>query len=159
MKIDFKKLIISVVVCQLAGVVGSVFTFSSISNWYVYLNKPSFNPPNWIFGPVWTVLFLLMGISLYIIWNNKAILQKNKKREAINIFVFQLFLNVLWTLLFFGLKSPALAFFEITVLWMTIFITIFKFKKFSSLAAWLLIPYLLWVSFASVLNFALWALN
>ncbi|OIO19176.1 MAG: TspO protein [Candidatus Magasanikbacteria bacterium CG1_02_32_51] len=159
MKIDFKKLIISVVVCQLAGVVGSVFTFSSISNWYVYLNKPSFNPPNWIFGPVWTVLFLLMGISLYIIWNNKAILQKNKKREAINIFVFQLFLNVLWTLLFFGLKSPALAFFEITVLWMTIFITIFKFKKFSSRAAWLLIPYLFWVTFASILNFALWALN
>lgn len=159
MKIDFKKLLISIAGPLLVGLLGSLFTASSITTWYVTLNKPSFNPPNWIFGPVWTILFLLMGISAYIVWDKRPIFQERKKKQALQMFVLQLVFNLLWSLAFFGLKSPALAFFEITVLWAAIVITIFKFKKFSNLAAWLLVPYLLWVTFASVLNFAIWGLN
>jgi len=100
-----------------------------------------------------------MGVSVYIVWNKKALFQEKNKREALQIFVLQLLFNVLWTLLFFGLENIVLAFFEITVLWVTILITIFKFKKFSSLASWLLVPYLLWVSFATILNFAFLVMN
>jgi translocator protein len=154
-KINYFKLISSIVICQFAGILGSFFTVSSISTWYVTLNKPFFNPPNWIFGPVWITLYLLMGISLYLIWHNNT----NDSKPAWVVFFIQLGLNALWSLLFFGLKSPLLAFIEITFLWLFIVLTILFFYPHSKTASYLLIPYLLWVSFASVLNFSIFYLN
>lgn len=148
-------LIASVVVCQLAGILGSFFTITSINSWYSLLNKPFFNPPNWIFGPVWTTLYLMMGISLYLIIINKS---KNKKL-AYYFFTAQLILNSLWSIIFFGLKSPFFAFLEIIILWCAILLTIIKFYKISKPASYLLMPYLAWVSFAAVLNLAIYFLN
>ena len=147
----------SIIICQLAGIIGSVFTTSSIPGWYANINKPSFNPPNWVFAPVWTTLYLLMGISLYLIWRN-GLSDKNVKIAFI-VFIFQLVLNALWSILFFGLQSPFLAFIEIVFLWIAILISIILFFRISRIAAYLLIPYILWVSFASVLNFSIWRLN
>ena len=146
------KLVISILVCQLAGVVGSIFTINSVSGWYLELVKPSFNPPSWIFSPVWITLFLLMGISLYLVWIKKA-------KIAMVFFGIQLFFNILWSVLFFGLKSPLLAFIDIIILWIFIFITIIKFYKVSRISVYLLLPYILWVSFAAVLNFFIFILN
>ncbi|MGA1197518.1 MAG: TspO/MBR family protein, partial [Candidatus Latescibacterota bacterium] len=151
MNINYFKLIFSIVICQLAGVIGSFFTVSSVSTWYVTLNKPFFNPPNWLFGPVWITLYFLMGISLYLIWNN---VDKDTKSARI-VFFIQLGLNTLWSLLFFGLKSPFLAFIEIIVLWLFILLNILFFYQKSKAASYLLIPYFVWVSFASVLNFSI----
>lgn len=155
MNINYFKLIFSIVICQLAGVIGSFFTVSSVSTWYVTLNKPFFNPPNWLFGPVWITLYFLMGISLYLIWNN---VDKDTKSARI-VFFIQLGLNTLWSLLFFGLKSPFLAFIEIIVLWLFILLNILFFYQKSKAASYLLIPYFVWVSFASVLNFSIFYLN
>jgi benzodiazapine receptor len=151
------KLIISILVCQGAGVIGSVFTSPAIPTWYASLEKPSFNPPNWIFAPVWTLLFLLMGISLYLIWERG--LENKKVRTAIFIFSVQLALNIVWSVIFFGLQAPLYAFVEIIILWLAILITIISFYKISKLAAFLLLPYILWVSFASILNFSIMILN
>ena len=147
---NLKKFILSILIVQLAGVIGSFATYTSVKTWYLLLNKPFFNPPSWIFAPVWTFLFLLMGFSLYLVWNKKN-----------NLFWFwvQLLLNILWSYLFFGLQSPALAFYEIILLWITIVITISKFWKYNKIASYLLLPYLFWVSFASILNFAICRLN
>lgn len=148
------KLIISILICQLAGFIGSIFTTPSISTWYALLEKPSFTPPNYIFSPVWITLFLLMGISLYLI------LEKVKIREkAVIIFSIQLVLNVLWSVIFFGLKYPLFAFFEIIILFIFILLTIINFYKISKVSSYLLIPYLLWVGFASVLNLGIIILN
>lgn len=155
MSIKIPQLLLSIGLCLGAGVLGSVFTTSAIPAWYATLNKPVFSPPNWIFGPVWTTLYILMGISLYLVWTSKGKLKHN----AINLFFIQLGLNVLWSILFFGLKNPALALAEIIALWVTIFLTIKYFYPVSRLAAYLLIPYLLWVSFASILNLAIVLLN
>jgi len=132
--------------------VGSIFTTPAIPGWYATLQKPSFSPPNFLFAPVWTTLYILMGISLALILNKK-------NKTAIIFFVVQLVLNSLWSILFFGLKSPKLAFVEIIFLWLAILITILKFFKISKLAGWLFVPYLLWVSFASVLNLTIVKLN
>ncbi len=156
MRIQYFRLIASLVICQLAGFVGSFFTTPAIPGWYASLEKPSFNPPNWLFSPVWIFLFVLMGITLYILW------QKGEKREsriALIFFFIQLGLNILWSLLFFGLKSPMLAFVEIILLWIFILLTITKASKVSRATVFLLLPYILWVSFAAVLNFFLWRLN
>lgn len=154
-KIKYLKLLFSLAICQLTGIIGSFFTITSLSNWYLTLNKPSFNPPNWIFGPVWTILYLLMGISLYLIWKNY-----NKiSRTAIILFSIQLTLNLLWTILFFGLKNVLFAFIEIIILWIFILLTIITFYKQSKTAAFLLIPYIVWVSFAAILNFSILYLN
>ncbi len=147
---DIPKLIYAIIICQLAGFVGSLFTSSAIPVWYASLQKASFNPPNWIFGPVWTLLFLLMGVSLYLIWI---------KKKIPNIFWIQLGLNVLWSILFFGFKSPLLAFIDIIALWAAIFLTIKAFYKISRTASYLLIPYILWVSFAALLNIMIVILN
>jgi benzodiazapine receptor len=155
MKVDIKKLIISIIGVQLAGIIGSVFTSSSITSWYATINKPSFNPPNWIFGPVWTILYLMMGISFYLIWVN----YDKKSKNAVIIFGVQLLLNTLWSILFFGLQSPLFAFIEIIILWIAILVTIILFYKVSKKAAILLVPYILWVSFAAVLNFSIWLIN
>ncbi|MGM5488579.1 MAG: TspO/MBR family protein [Nanobdellota archaeon] len=152
--VNYFRLIASLIICQLAGIIGSVFTVSSVSTWYVTLAKPVFNPPGWVFGPVWTVLYLLMGISLYLVWNNK-----NRTTKALVIFAVQLVLNSLWSILFFGLQSPLIAFIEIIVLWVAIVASIVQFYRISRPAAYLLIPYLLWVSFAAVLNLSIVLLN
>lgn len=149
------KLLISILVCQAAGGVGAIFTVPAISGWYKSLQKPFFNPPDWIFSPVWIFLFLLMGISLYLVWNRG--LRENKK--AIIIFGIQLVLNIFWSIIFFGLKSPGFAFWEMIILWLAILATIISFYKISKTAGLLLVPYILWVSFALILNLFLWQLN
>jgi tryptophan-rich sensory protein len=155
MKINYWKLITSIVIAQLAGVIGSVFTSSGVKTWYPELIKPAFNPPSWVFGPVWVTLFLMMGIALYIVWESKA----KKKTGALTIFGIQLALNTAWSLLFFGLRSPLAAFIEIIFLWTAILATIITFYRISKTSAYLLLPYILWVSFAAVLNLSLFILN
>ncbi len=150
------KLIISIVGCEIIGVAATPFTLSAIPTWYSRLNKPSFSPPNWIFGPVWTVLYLTMGISLYFVWRKKP----NKKiRIALLYFLMQLTFNFIWSILFFGFRSPILGIIDIVVLWVAILLTIIKFYKIEKISAWLLVPYLFWVSFATVLNFSILILN
>ncbi len=156
-KINYFKLLASLFLCQFAGAVGSVFTASSLKDWYILLAKPVFNPPSWVFFPVWTLLYTLMGISLYIVWEKG--LQNKEVRIGLIIFGIQLFLNSLWSFLFFGLRTPYYAFIEIIFLWITILLTIFQFRKISKTASYLLVPYILWVSFASLLNYYLWILN
>jgi len=151
------KLVVSIVICQLAGFIGSLLTTPSISTWYASLNKPSFNPPNWVFAPVWTTLFVLMGISVYLVWNQG--LQNAPVKRALIIFLVQLGLNVFWSFLFFKLQSPTYAFMEITVLWIAIALTIVAFFRISRPAAFLLIPSIVWVSFAAVLNSSIARLN
>lgn len=160
MKIKIKswpKLLLSILIAQGAGIIGSVFTTSEINNWYRGIIKPSFNPPNWLFGPVWTLLFLLMGISLYLIWIAHG--KEKIKEKAVAIFIAQLVLNIFWSVLFFGLHQPGLAFLEIIILALAILTNIYYFSKLDKYAAYLLVPYILWVSFAAILNFAIWRLN
>ncbi len=154
---DIFKLVASIVICEFAGIIGSVFTVPSISAWYINLTKPEFAPPNWVFAPVWTILFALMGISFFLIWR-QDVNRKNVK-IALGIFAGQLVLNILWSIIFFGLRNPFGAFIEIVFLWLAIIATILSFVKISKFAAWLLLPYLLWVSFAAYLNFSIWNLN
>jgi translocator protein len=151
------QLILCLLIPLAAGFVGSAFTTPSIPTWYAALNKPSFNPPNWIFAPVWTTLFILMGIALFIVW--KKGIKTPGVKAAIVIFAVQLVLNTGWSLLFFGLHSPFYAFIEIIFLWLAIALTIVSFWKLSPAASLLLVPYLCWVSFASYLNFTVWRLN
>lgn len=148
------KLVLSVVVAQFAGVIGSFFTSNSVSTWYVTINKSPLNPPNWIFGPVWITLYFLIGLSLYLIWQAKG-----EKRMAFIFFWTQLALNSLWSILFFGLQMPLLAFVEIIILWVAIVFTMYFGYKVSKASAYLLIPYLLWVSFAAFLNLSIVLLN
>jgi tryptophan-rich sensory protein len=151
------RLIVSILACQAAGMVGSIFTVQSIPAWYASLQKPWFSPPNWLFAPAWLSFYTLMGISLYIVWSRG--LKKKTVRAAIKIFAVQLVLNSLWSILFFGLQSPLYALMEIVVLWCAILYTIVKFYKISRNAGLILLPYLLWVSFAAVLNFSVWMPN
>ncbi len=150
------KLIISLLIPQLAGGLGSVFTAISVKDWYLTLEKPAINPPAWVFGPVWTMLFLLMGYALYLVW-----IDESGKRRTLAYLVFgiQMILNILWSIIFFGLHSPGGALFEMIFLWLAILATIIAFAKISRLAAWLLAPYILWVSFAGYLNYSIWILN
>jgi tryptophan-rich sensory protein len=156
-KTDLLKLILSIVICQAAGFIGSLFTSRSIPTWYAGLKRPSFAPPNWVFSPVWITLFVLMGISLYLVW--RMLPKGENVRTAIILFAVQIVLNMLWSIIFFGLQSPFAAFVEIIFLWMAILLTIIVFFRVSTIAAALLIPYILWVSFAAVLNFFFWKLN
>ena len=155
--IDILKLVASIILCQLAGLIGSLATVPAIPTWYESLKKPFFNPPNWIFGPVWTGLYALMGVSLFLAW------QRRKDNSQVNIalvfFFLQLMLNVLWSIAFFGLRSPLLGLMDIVLLWTAILLTIRKFLNISRAAALLLVPYILWVSFAVLLNLSLWVLN
>lgn len=155
--INFLKLLGSVLLCQLAGAIGSVFTASSLENWYLLLEKPTFTPPAWVFFPAWVTLYTLMGISFYLIWEKG--LQREGVKVALLIFGVQLVLNALWSFLFFGLKSPYYAFLGIILLWLAIFLTIVKFREISKTASYLLLPYILWVSFAMLLNYYIWILN
>ncbi len=154
---DILKLILSVVICQAAGFLGSLATTPSIGTWYKTLAKPSFNPPNAVFGPVWITLYLMMSIALFLVWKQGSVTKGVK--PALIIFFVQLALNTLWSILFFGLHQPGWAFLEIIILWLFILLALLLFWRLSWAAGILLLPYLLWVSFASVLNFALWRLN
>ena len=154
---DISRLVVAIFVCQMAGVVGSAFTRPSISSWYAALRKPTFTPPNWLFGPVWISLFLLMGISAYLIWSKG--IQNREVIIALSIFGIQLVLNILWSFFFFKLQSPFYAFIEILMLWLAILLTIIYFFKISRTASFLLFPYIFWVSFAAILNFYIWRLN
>ncbi len=151
------KLIIAIVVSELAGVIGSLFTVSAIPTWYAGLVKPALNPPAWVFGPVWTTLFALMGIAAFLVW--KKGLDRRDVRIALGIFIGQLVLNTLWSIIFFGLHSPGWALIDITLLWLAILGTIIVFYKISRPAMFLLLPYILWVSFAGYLNYSIWTLN
>jgi benzodiazapine receptor len=151
------KLITSIVICQLAGVIGSIFTTPAISTWYAALKKPVFTPPNWVFSPAWITLFVLMGISAFLVWNKG--LSDQRVKIALSIFVAQLILNALWSAMFFGLRSPLAGLIEIAVLWIAILLSILYFFKVSEIAGILLLPYILWVSFAAILNFSIWRLN
>jgi len=157
MKLNFPRLLVSIFMCQLAGIIGSIATYPSIPGWYASLDKPWFTPPNWVFGPVWITLFTLMGVSLYMVWDKG--LKKEETRTAIKVFGAQLSLNALWSILFFGLRNPLLAFIEILPLWISIAISMLLFYRISRPAGILLVPYLAWVSLASMLNYYMWILN
>ena len=151
------KFIASIIICQSAGVFGSMATFEAVPGWYITLEKPFFAPPNWIFGPVWIILYFLMGVSLYIVWKDEL---KSKTRNVFFVvFAIQLILNALWSLLFFGLKSPLLGLIDILILDVMLVVTIFYAKRVSKYAAMLLIPYMVWIIIASVLNYAILVLN
>jgi len=141
----------------MAAILGSILTIPAIPTWYAGLRKPGLAPPNWVFAPVWTILYLLMGISFFFILNVGP--ERRQVRKPVVIFGVQLGLNILWSYLFFGMQSPLLGLIGIVALWMMIVLTIVSFFKVSKLAAMLLVPYLIWVSFASYLNYALLILN
>lgn len=155
MKINLPKLVASIVLCLGVGAIGSIFTAPAIGTWYSTLHKPSFSPPNFLFAPVWTALYILMGVSLYLLWTSK----KKGKEKAIRLFLIQLALNFFWSLIFFGMHSPKVAFIEIIFLWVYIFLTIRASLTVSKIAAYLLYPYLFWVSFATLLNLFIALLN
>ena len=154
---DFFKLLVTIGGSLFMGGIGSVFTVSAIPNWYAALQKPELSPPNWVFAPVWTVLYVLMGIAAYLVWR-KGFEVKGVK-TALALFCIQLVLNGLWSIAFFGVQSPLIALGVITLLWLAILFTTIAFFKISRVSAALLLPYLLWVSFASYLNYTIWALN
>ena len=155
--IELPRLILSILICQAAGALGSIFTSSSVSTWYPTLTKPDFTPPGWVIGLVWIILFTLMGISLFVVWQRGT--GRTEVKSALFIFAAQLVVNVLWSWAFFGLRSPLFGLEVIAVLWILILLTIVKFWQISRIAALLLIPYILWVSFAAFLNFTIWRLN
>jgi benzodiazapine receptor len=151
------KLILALATCQIAGLIGSLFTTPAIAGWYAALEKPGFTPPNWVFSPVWISLFVLMAVAAFMVWD-KGFSVKGVK-VALAFFGVQLLLNVLWSVLFFGFRSPFLAFVEIVALWFAITVTALTFYRVSKPAAFLLIPYLLWVSLAAALNYGILRLN
>ncbi len=154
------KFVISIIVCESVGIIGSFFTFSSVTNWFPTLVKPWFSPPSWLFGPVWIIMYFLMGLSLYIIWNSKAELSKQKYRKQFFIlFGIQLILNALWSFLFFGLKNPIYGLIDILFLDIVVAMTIIYAYRVSKYAAILLAPYMVWITFATLLNFEIVLLN
>lgn len=148
---------VAVLICELAGIAGSLFTAPAIAGWYAGLTKPAFNPPNWLFAPVWTSLYALMGLAAWLVYDKGA--RRDDVKRALFVFVVQLILNVLWSIMFFGAHQILGAFVIIVALWTLILGTILRFLKISKAAAYLLVPYLLWVSFATVLNASLYVLN
>ncbi len=149
------KLIVSLLLPQIAGGLGAFFTLSSVQSWYLTLNKPSWNPPSWLFGPVWTTLYVLMGIACFLIWKS----EHPRKKQVLTLYFLQLFLNFLWSPAFFGAQNPMLGILVIVPLWACILACIFFFRTINVWAAVLMIPYLIWVSFATVLNATIWWLN
>lgn len=151
------KFIISIAIPLAVGWTGSYFTTPEIGGWFQTIQKPSWNPPNNVFGPVWTTLYVLMGIALFLVW--KAVAAPARKQWAMGIFFLQLLLNFAWSILFFNQHQIGWALVDIAALWLCILITIFAFAKINKAAAWLLVPYISWVSFASILNYTIWILN
>lgn len=146
------------VTCVAVGALSGFATQSSVDTWFQTLEKPIFNPPSWVFGPVWTTLYIMMGVAGGIVWG-KIETHRDEVKKALLFFIIQLALNALWSILFFGLRNPLLALIEIVVLWLMIYETYLKFSKIDKNAGYLFIPYLAWVSFATVLNGSIWWLN
>jgi translocator protein len=154
---DVLRLFFSLAACFSAGFIGSIFTGDSVRSWYPLLLKPSFTPPSWLMAPVWFLLYILMGISAFLIWRKGV--RDFQVKESMIIFVIQLLLNILWSYAFFGLRSPLYGLIVIVPLWTAILLTIINFHRISKTAAFLLIPYSVWISYATVLNFAIYILN
>ncbi|MFV8345965.1 TspO/MBR family protein [Flavobacterium sp. ZB4P13] len=152
------RILAVVVTCLAIGYFSGMVTKSSIETWYPTLIKPSFNPPNWVFAPVWSMLYVMMGVAAGLVWD-RIEAEKEVVKKALVFFAIQLALNALWSYLFFGLHNPMLAGLEIIVLWLMIFETYIQFAKINKIAGYLLLPYLAWVSFAAVLNGSIWWLN
>lgn len=148
--------LISIGFAQLAGIIGSLFTASSVQTWYVTLTKPVWNPPTWLFGPVWLSLYTLMGIASYLVWRRREVVGA---KTALVVYGIHLLFNTLWSILFFGLKNPAIAFAGIVVLLALILVTTVLFWRIQKWAGVLMLPYIAWVAFASVLNYSIWQLN
>lgn len=158
--LSFKKstnLLISILIAELAGVVGSVYTASSIPAWYGGLQKPWWTPPDWIFGPVWITLYALMGVSAYLVWEVRH--RKKEAEGALLLYGVHLFFNSLWSLIFFGLQNIGLALMEIFLLWILIIFVMISFFKVMRIAGWVFVPYLIWVSFAMLLNYSLFSMQ
>ena len=151
------RFVVSIVACQCAGLIGSIFTTPAIPTWYATLEKPFFTPPNWLFAPAWVTLYVLMGIAAFLVWHKG--LREEGVKPALVMFLVQLVLNALWSVVFFGLKSPVGGAVAIIILWVAILFTILRFFRLSVAAGSLLIPYILWVSFAAALNISIWILN
>jgi tryptophan-rich sensory protein len=154
---DIVKFVVSVVVCMAAGYIGSMFTRPAIATWYTFLRKPPFTPPDWVFAPVWTLLYFLMAVALFVVWRRGF--YRWDVRLGMLAFLGQLVLNVCWSFVFFGLASPLYGLFTIGALWMAILVTIIFFSKVSRKAGLLLVPYLAWVSYAALLNLFIWIMN
>lgn len=154
---NWVKLVISLALPQIAGLSGALFTETGEGSWYQSIQKPEWNPPGWVFGPVWTTLYVLMGIAFYLVWKSEA--PAKKKRPALAFWIVQLIFNFLWTIIFFNGHEIFYAFAEIVALWLAILITIFLFARISKPAAWLMVPYISWVSFAALLNYTIFQLN
>ena len=154
---DLRALISCILVCEAAGGAAAIVTTGAVKTWYPTLRKPSFNPPSWIFAPVWTALYLMMGVSLFLTRRKRP--RDAWEIAALRLFALQLLLNALWSVIFFGLKSPRAAFIEIAALWVALLLTIRAMYHVSRAGALLLLPYLLWVGFAAMLNLAIWRLN
>ncbi|MGX7666901.1 TspO/MBR family protein [Flavobacterium pedocola] len=152
------KVLMVVATCLCVGYFSGIITKESITTWYPTLEKPGFNPPNWVFAPVWTTLYIMMGVAAGLVWN-KMDTDRINVRKGLQFFAIQLTLNFLWSYLFFGLHNPLLALAELALLWLMIYETFVVFKRVDKLAGWLLIPYLIWVSFAGILNAAIFWLN
>jgi benzodiazapine receptor len=152
------RIVVVLMTCLVVGYLSGMVTRDSITTWYPKLVKPSFNPPNWIFAPVWTILYIMMGVAGGMVWNRMEQDAENVKK-AFMFFIIQLALNAIWSLLFFYLHNPFLSLIEIVLLWLLIFETYTQFKKIDKVAGMLLVPYLAWVSFAMVLNGSIWWLN
>lgn len=152
------KILTVVVTCLAVGYFSGIVTRSAIVDWYPTLIKPSFNPPNWVFAPVWTLLYIMMGVAAGLVWN-RIDFEKEIVKKALIVFAIQLGLNALWSYLFFGLHNPMLAGLEIILLWLMIYETYLQFSKINKISGYLFIPYLAWVSFAAVLNASIWWLN
>ena len=153
---DWVALLISLGICSAVGAVGSVFTAGSVKTWYRCLLKPPGTPPSWVFGPVWSILYLLMAAAAWLVWQQRI---REDVWPALALFLAQLLLNGLWSFIFFGLRRPGAALVEIVVLSAAIIMTARRFAEFSHLAYWLMTPYAAWALFASYLNFGIWRLN
>lgn len=151
------QIIISIAIPLSVGGLGGYFTSTSVNDWYTTLHKPSFNPPGWVFGPVWTILYVVMGISFFIVWKKNMLTPFKKK--AFTFYFLQLALNLLWSFVFFYKKQPGWALAEIIILLVSIVTTTIYFFKISKIAGWLMVPYIAWVCFASILNYSIWMLN
>jgi translocator protein len=151
------KFIISLLIPLAVGFVSGLFTRNSVDTWFTTINKPWFNPPSWVFGPVWTLLYLLMGVAMWLVWKHKG--DETQKKRALYLYAVQLVFNFFWSIIFFHFHEPGWAFAEIMALWVLILLTIFAFAKVNKTAAWLLVPYISWVSFAAILNYTIWRMN
>jgi translocator protein len=155
-KSDIRKLVISILIPLALGAIAGRFTAQAVPEWFASLNRPSFSPPNWIFGPVWTVLYILLGISLFLIWKQ---IPSKERANALWIFSVQMFLNFIWSFVFFYFNQIGLALIVIIGLWLSITLMLVSFYKIKPLSAYLNIPYFLWVTFASALNAGYYILN